>query len=527
MMIASAPAPVDKSQATSSFERYRNYLIFLFGTCVYLLPFMRILVRGTDEGTFDYGAVRIVHGQVFARDFFEVMGPGTFYWLAAFFKIFGISFFASRISLFLLSAGTALVMYFLSRRVCSRYKLLPCLILAGAYFGGLWPAVSHHVDSNFFALLSVACMVLWIDRGSNKYLFAAGAVAAATTTFLQPKGVFLFCAFAAWLLIQHIRKAAPLSSFGYLVGGYASVIGVVAIYFWQHGALASLIDDNFLWPSKHYEAVNSVYYGQGILLNYWSHFVVVKEGFRWTIGMGILLMIPILLVAGLPVLLPAVSAPFLRRRMKPEILLYALSGAAMWLSEIHRKEMAHIIFGSPLLIILFVYFVGEYRGRVARIALQLFAITSALLVAFNLCLTFTAHAEETRVGPIAMFKPSPALTFLNEHIAPGEEIFAYPYCPRFYFWSGATNPTRYSLLIYNYNTPDQFREVVRVLEERKVKYVLWDASFRSKTAVTFFPSAADAPVGGLIMEPYLESHYTLVTTEEGIRILVRKDDGPN
>ena len=37
------------------------------------------------EGSVDYAAVRIIHGQVFARDFFEVMGPGTPYWLAAFF----------------------------------------------------------------------------------------------------------------------------------------------------------------------------------------------------------------------------------------------------------------------------------------------------------------------------------------------------------------------------------------------------------------------------------------------------------
>lgn len=46
---------------------------------------MRVVRLGTDEGSLVYGAVRIVHGQVFARDFFEVIGPGTFYWLAMFF----------------------------------------------------------------------------------------------------------------------------------------------------------------------------------------------------------------------------------------------------------------------------------------------------------------------------------------------------------------------------------------------------------------------------------------------------------
>ena len=84
----------------------RKYLFFTICASLYLLPFMRVSVV-FDEGTLLYGAVRIVQGQVFARDFLEVMGPGTFYWLAAFFKVFGVTFLASRICLFLSSLVTA------------------------------------------------------------------------------------------------------------------------------------------------------------------------------------------------------------------------------------------------------------------------------------------------------------------------------------------------------------------------------------------------------------------------------------
>src|SRR5947209_6381037 len=122
---------------------FKSYFLFALCASLYILPFMRLYMLGTDEGTLDYGAVRVIHGQVFARDFFEVIGPGTFYWLAAFFKLFGVSFLATRICLFLTSFGTAFLMYFLSRRICSRYWTLPPLILGGTYFGGLWPAISH------------------------------------------------------------------------------------------------------------------------------------------------------------------------------------------------------------------------------------------------------------------------------------------------------------------------------------------------------------------------------------------------
>src|SRR5215469_13990204 len=177
MASTTMPLPVSAAKRTASAIRFRSYLPFALCACLYILPFMRLFQFGTDEGTLDYGAVRVFHGQVFARDFFEVIGPGTFYWLAAFFKLFGISFLATRICLFLTSLGTALLMYFLSLRVCRGHQILPCILLAGTYFGGLWPAISHHVDSNFFAMLAVASMVLWYDLRSDSLLVAAGVLA--------------------------------------------------------------------------------------------------------------------------------------------------------------------------------------------------------------------------------------------------------------------------------------------------------------------------------------------------------------
>ena len=149
---------------------YTGYLIFLACATVYLLPFMRIMLSMLDEGLLIEGGVRVVRGQLFARDFFEVMGPGTFYWLAAFFKIFGVTFLATRVCLFVSSLGTGVLIYFLTRRISERFRSLPCLLVAGTYFGLLWPAISHHVDSNFFALLSVAALVLWHDRRNNLLL---------------------------------------------------------------------------------------------------------------------------------------------------------------------------------------------------------------------------------------------------------------------------------------------------------------------------------------------------------------------
>lgn len=485
---------------------------------------MRLYMLGTDEGTLDYGAVRVVQGQVFARDFFEVIGPGTFYWLAAFYKLFGISFLATRICLFLTSVGTALLMYVLSRRVCDRYEILPCILLASAYFGGLWPAISHHVDSNFFALLAVACIVFWQDKRRNGLLLAAGVLAGVTTAFLQPKGMLLFCAFALWVWIWCRRRATSLSSLGVIVGGYFAAIGLMLLYFWSKGALSSLIYVNYVWPAQHYEAVNTVPYANGVLTNYWNHWVIAKSGFRWTVPMAAVLIVPLLFIAALPGLLLTLGARHGWNLARPDVLLYWLSGAALWLSELHRKDMTHLVFGSPLLIILCIHFLGGYRVKIATLTLQVFSISAVCLAVFNLlCLLLAAHPITTRVGSIKTFRQVPVLAFLERHVAPGEEIFAYPYCPKYYFLSSTTNPTPFSILIYNYNTPSQFQEVTRILEQRKVKYVLWDKNLEQVTAEVF-PASTQLPPGGLIVEPYLESHYQLVQVVDGFRIMERRSD---
>jgi hypothetical protein len=89
----------------------------------------------------------------------------------------------------------------------------------------------------------------------------------------------------------------------------------------------------------------------------------------------------------------------------------------------------------------------------------------------------------------------PVLASLDDKVASGEEIFAYPYCPMYYSRSATTNPTRYGGLVYNFNTPtpSQFEEVIRVLEQHRVRYVLWDTNFQAKAVAAMFPASARMP----------------------------------
>jgi len=518
-VVETTSPPLTKPQRPSSVAWNRYALYGLFAS-LYIVPFMQIYLLGTDEATLDYGAVRIVQGQVFTRDFFEVIGPGTFYMLAAFFKLFGVSFLVSRIYLFLISLGTGLLIYFLSRRLCRSHQTLASVFLAATWFGGLWPEVSHHTDSNLFALLAVVCAVLWYDKRNTALLCAVGAFAGITSVVLQPKGFLLLAAVLIWLLILWRRGQAPLSLLGPVTIGYLGVIGFVALWFWSQGALRSLVYANFVWPLLHYQTANNVTYAGDIVQYFRSH---VVSGIAWTIPLAVVLVTPFLYVAALPVLLPVFGARLRWNIARADVLLYWLCGAALLGSEWHRKDIAHLVYGSPIFMILFVYFLTECRGKIASLTLQMLQITCVSLAVFNLlCVFLGSHLVTTSIGNIRIFTRDGALAFEREHVAPGEEIFAYPYCPQYYFLGAAKNPTPFSLMIYRYNTPEQFREVVRILDERKVKYVFWDTNLEQVLA-DIFPAAAHPPPGGFIIEPYLESHYKVIQVVDGTRILERNE----
>jgi hypothetical protein len=356
-------------------------------------------------------------------------------------------------------------------------------------------------------------------------LIAAGSLAGATTCILQPKGVLLYCAFLAWLWLQRRRTTAPLSAACLLTGGYLAVVALVLAYFWSQGALGSLVYVNFVFPREHYNAANGVVYAFSILKNYWAPWVTAFGGGIGAVAISSILIMPLMFVAALPLLILLVGIRYKWKSITPVIALYWLCGWALWLSEIHRRDIEHLVFGSLLLIILCIHSLTENRKKLADIALQLLAICAVCLAGFNCCFALVAGANPTttRVGKVAVLGQDAVLNFLNQHVSPGEEILYYPYGPTYYFLSATTNPTRYSFLLSGYNTPLQFQEVVGILDQRQVRYVIWDKEFETRAAENF-PEMQPKNPSDLIVEPYLESHYNLVEDDHGVYIMERKKD---
>ena len=77
---------------------------------------------------------------------------------------------------------------------------------------------------------------------------------------------------------------------------------------------------------------------------------------------------------------------------------------------------------------------------VSRLGIVVLSACSFALAACNLMVVLTGDTVPTRVGNVAMLQGGEELFALNARLAPGEEIFAYPYCPSYYFLTQTDNP---------------------------------------------------------------------------------------
>jgi hypothetical protein len=418
-------------------------------------------------------------------------------------------------------------MYYLSRRLQTGFEIVPPILFVATSFGLLGPSISHHADSNLSALLSFAALLSWSDNRRNAMLFLAGVGAGLTTCFMQPKGILLFLSFLAvlWSLSREKRKVG--SSVAWLSAGYVAVGLCVLTVFGAAGALPDLFTANVVWPLTRYGDTNSISYATGLVAFYWTRWttpLISQFGafFGWTAG-GVLIL-PHFFTAALPLLLAALV---LRRRREAFSRLtapYWIAGSAIWLSEIHRPDIMHLVYGSPLLVILFFYLYGQLRSRWTIQTLQLLTLCTIALAGFNCLIVLTAQTKTvTRRGAVRTFGDNLVLGFLQAHTKPGDDIFAYPYGPMYYFLAAANNPTRFSSLLYDMNTDGQFLEAVRRLEERKVRYVIWDTTLENESVKWAFPRNWAFRRKNQIVEPYLLEHYHILRYTNGVRILERNE----
>lgn len=497
----------------------------------YLFFFARILWRVGDEGTIVYGAIRVARGEVPYRDFFEVMGPGSFYWLAGWFDVFGTSWFALRAHLLLTWVGISLLIHYLTRCIHEGpFAALPWALYTFVAIP-LWPASSHHWDSVLFAVTTAVCVLQWQITRRGAWLVAAGSLAAVTTCIIPLKGAALLA--AACGIVVASKYVAGASRVGrqsvLLVASYVCTLACVGLWFYSSNALDDLFYATVVWPSTEYSTLNRVSYGYA---TFGASLGVVVRVLKATDSLlpfaTLMCLIPVATIAMLPLMAVAllVRAGIQTRRdgiaVNATVANYLLMGSAMWLSELHRPDIYHLIWGSPLLLVgVFALATRLVTPRPQLVVLSVLSIAVLMSGAFSVIRTVSARdVIATRRGAVRVDKPDPALEFVLRHVSANAPLFVYPYYPMYYYLADVRTPSRYSILVPNYNTPAQFEEVVKELARAKVEFVLWDTLVSGENLTRWFPGYSHP--SDLPLENYLVRNYDEIGVANGFRILRRR-----
>ena len=502
-------------------------------TFAYLCLFAGVLQRIGDEGTLVNGAARVAEGAVPYRDFADLANPLSFYWLGAWFAAFGTHLAVARVLLVLTGAGSASLVFWLAARAYGTRTGMTAAVLSTVLGIPFWPGTNHHWDANLFFLGTLGCLALWQLRSRSRFALLAGVAAAVTSGFMINKGALALV--VALVVVWWGRKQGRYQATLAVLLGFGAVIGTICIVFLVNGALSDFIYVNVVFPATQYEDTGRVPYAFYFRDVAWVRPLWVLTRVVPSVAAKLLagvLAVPLAALAAVPVLafVVAGSRGLSRRgRWSKEQALLWIGGAALWISEAHRWDLFHLMYGSPLIL---AGVVGEtlangngrdWRNRVVG---TLTACTVALGIWQGAIGLAAQVPQETRRGAVRTYARDEALQFLLDNTKPRDFVFVYPYYPMYHFLADLKNPTRYGILLYGYNTTGQFNEALADLDRQRPQFVLWDTLVDGDTWKRWYPAYVQPPERDLIIEPYLTLHYKTIATKSGFRIMQRLNDLP-
>ncbi|HEY9723931.1 MAG TPA: glycosyltransferase family 39 protein [Oscillatoriaceae cyanobacterium] len=472
--------------APTRYERHLPSLVVLLGVAVLLLiPYL--LTSGFHGDEFDNlnDALRMLHGQLIYRDFFEFIAPFSFWIAEATFALAGPSVLAARL---VQSAGLLLStwqLYDLARRleVPPWLAALPGVILLGALYRA-WPGYSHHWIALPLALGALQAAMRALD-GPRRWWGLSGLLAGLVTLDMQTDGPALVAVLVGTSVLDAVLRrkdrAAALKDLGALTLGCALPWGLATLYFATQGALVTTLKLVWLWPLHHYKQAggfNDVRYGS----DWWGEIRPIARSPLW-LGRafhlsGTYLLAPVAAIAGLSWF----ARSLIRRAWSDTsarwalVILWAIANFAL---VVHgRADYPRIaIYAVPSVLVLCA-FAGRALSR--RAAWKWFP--TALLVTYagtGLFLLSRYMAADPATwcrlaSPDQRIASLPVLSYLRAHTEPSDRLVVFPNGGLFYFY-GRPAATRYTVIYpigYRYMDPREIHEVWHEIAQSKPKYMV-------------------------------------------------------
>lgn len=223
--------------------------IFLY-LRTFLLPATPFIALG-DEIIFLLRAMRIVHGQVLYRDFFELVPPGTELLYAAIFRLLGVHvWIVQGWNIVIGMTFCCVITSIASKLFNGPLILLPALLFLVFDFSNALD-LTHHWYSTLAVLVAVN---LFMGEIHLKRIFAAGLLCGVATLFTQTQGVLAFCAFVmyvVWLGRGEGKDAGTLKRLAVLTLPFGLILSGVCGYYIYKAGMRTVFFDLVIFPLRY------------------------------------------------------------------------------------------------------------------------------------------------------------------------------------------------------------------------------------------------------------------------------------
>ncbi len=531
------------SVLTTLVERVTPLLVFLF-SLAYLCVFLRYSSLEPDEGILLQGAQRILDGQIPYRDFFSFYTPGSYYLLAAVFKVFGNSFVVARLSLAITGAACSVVSYSLARRVCSRGFALFAAALASVAGVAYRFLVLHNWYSTVLACLALYSAVRFLESRKQTWAFTTGSLCSLTVMFEQSKGAGLCFGLALSFLGLRVlgKKALQRSELPSFMLGFLWPLLLIFAYFGAQHSLRIMVEDWF-WPLRHYTSANHVTYGYQNWSDH-SRDLIFHTGPLWARAVKTLAVSPGFLVPVLPLVAVGLFGYWLRQGQRGRVpygkcqyyvvVCGVLSGLLVSVL-IARTDIIHFMYLAPFWYVPLAWILDAKEFRSATLlALRPFLV-SLIGIGFGLMslviLTTATGARNqivTRRGMVVTGgEKDTVIDYIEKHTAPGEKILVYPYLPLYYYLTGTRSPASLDYFQPGMNTPEQAQKIIASLKSQNVSTVVFEPSFAEKFATSWpgtpLRSIANDPVGDYIARNFRVCRILNSPSASNFQLMVQRE----
>jgi hypothetical protein len=486
-------------------------LLLLLGTAGWLyctafaLPGTPIF-QGDSSPIFLHEAVRMLHGEVIYKNFFEPLLPATQFFYLGLFKLIGVRSWIPDLMLIFLGTGLAWALVALAKPILEgKLVYLPSILLLGFAFT-TEPDATHHWYST---LLVLVALVVIIEERSRKSLAVAGALAGVATLFTPTRGpaailgitLFLFWERSqkgqSWL---HLIQAQASLWLPFLVTTLTAIVCLI-----EKAGFHRFFYCTVTFLFKYYP------------LWFWNTprvYLTEVPSVPWPLelpAVGVWLSVHMLL--------PLVYLLFLVRwwqaaRIHPgepwdRLMLLASVGLCLFLSISTSPSWLRLCSVSPPALVLLAWLVRSSGGICAVLRRLLWGVGAALMVAQPTMAQTGWRADlRTPIGREAFLDPEVYGKFrwVAKHTRPGDFFYQASDC-NLYYLLDVRNPTQVPFLTASgYTPPGQVQDVVADLGRSRPRYVLWsvwlDVPYPGNFAT--FDGARLSPV-----REYLRTHYHL------------------